>query len=72
MCNSVPDTSSAMRIYRAEIIKVALITINTSSVFAMRAQAAKALIAVVESGVLNDDVNCAGLFVTLVLKESSQ
>ncbi|EFO27762.2 hypothetical protein LOAG_00726 [Loa loa] len=55
----VPDTSSAMRLYRKEMIEVALVTLNTSSVFAMKTQAAKVLVAVAESGVLSDDVDCA-------------
>uniref|UniRef100_A0A1I8EZK5 Vac14_Fab1_bd domain-containing protein n=1 Tax=Wuchereria bancrofti TaxID=6293 RepID=A0A1I8EZK5_WUCBA len=54
----VPDTSSAMRLYHKEMVEVALVTLNTSSVFAMKAQAAKVLASVAESGVLSDDVDC--------------
>ncbi|VDK69522.1 unnamed protein product [Onchocerca ochengi] len=57
----VPDTSSAMRLYRKEMIEVALVTLNTSSIFAIKAQAAKVLATVAESGVLNDDVDYAEL-----------
>ncbi|VDK85675.1 unnamed protein product [Litomosoides sigmodontis] len=55
----VPDTTSAMCLYRVEMIEMALVTLNASSIFAMKAQAAKVLAAVAESGVLKDDVNCA-------------
>ncbi|KAL3985719.1 Proteasome stabiliser family protein [Acanthocheilonema viteae] len=55
----VPDTSSAIRLYREEMIEMALVTLNTSSVFALKTQAAKVLAAIAESGVLKDDVNCA-------------
>lgn len=63
--NSISDTSSAMRLYRKEMIEVALVTLNTSSVFAIKEQAANMLVSVAESGVLDDDVECAGLFVLL-------
>uniref|UniRef100_A0A158Q7N0 Non-specific serine/threonine protein kinase n=1 Tax=Elaeophora elaphi TaxID=1147741 RepID=A0A158Q7N0_9BILA len=55
----VPNSSSAMRLYRKEMIEMALVTLNKSSVFAMKKQAAKVLIAIAESGVLSDDVDCA-------------
>ncbi|CAG9538848.1 unnamed protein product [Cercopithifilaria johnstoni] len=55
----VPDTSSAMCLYRKEMIEMALVALKTSSVFAMKAQAAKVLAAVAESGVLKDDVSSA-------------
>ncbi|VIO98641.1 Uncharacterized protein BM_BM3047 [Brugia malayi] len=54
----VPDTSSAIRLYHKEMVEVALLTLNTSPVFAMKAQAAKVLASVAESGILNDDVDC--------------
>lgn len=60
-----------MRLYRDEMIEMALITLNTSSLFAMKAQAARVLTAVAESGVLRDDVCCAGLFIALIFEGKS-
>uniref|UniRef100_A0A915PHK3 ARM repeat superfamily protein n=1 Tax=Setaria digitata TaxID=48799 RepID=A0A915PHK3_9BILA len=57
----VPDTSSAMRLYRKEIVDVALVTLSTSSVFAVKAQAAEVLRAVAESGVLSDNADFADM-----------
>lgn len=61
-----------MCLYREEMIEMALVTLNTSSIFAMKAQAAKVLTVVAESGALKDDVNCAGLFIALVLEGNSK
>ncbi|KAM3717041.1 Proteasome adapter and scaffold protein [Dirofilaria immitis] len=55
----VPDTSSAMRLYRNEMIELALVTLNTSSVFSIKAQAAKVLEIISGSGVISDDVDYA-------------
>ncbi|MCP9264700.1 hypothetical protein DINM_022843 [Dirofilaria immitis] len=53
------DTSSAMRLYCNEMIELALVTLNTSSVFSIKAQAAKVLEIISGSGVISDDVDYA-------------